>query len=611
MFIVGSVGYLFFNLRRELDNDLAAHVEDIEQVLSFGPDDQLQVGQIATGADPDRTQELYLEIRGLDGSILYRNHQLADGHLGGMPLPDEGKYSYSPRSATFPNGERIRLASRVDFVEVHPVLIRLGTSEQPLWRDFKRSTSALLAALPVALLIAGFVAFALAKRSLAPIGAVEMRAEQITAESLIERLPVENPEDELGHLVRVFNNTLARLESSFERLRRFTADASHELRTPLTAIRSVGEVGLQQDGDVRHYREIKKDLVEERSWISRQDYFEGLAFSQISPRPLAAQLAMYLGWVRAGRFGAAVVSATFVIPSFVMAVALAAAYVFFGQLAWIQETFYGIGAAVIAIIAQSAYRLARKTIGKDRFLLLFFVVVAIATVWTLAEIIWLFVLCGLMSLVVQAKPAFLSKAFVPSIVANVGWFVSGMNGTASSGLLWTLFFFFAKAGALVFGSGLAFVPFLYGGVVSRFHWLSERQFLDAIAVAMITPGPVVITAAFIGYLVGGLIGGAAAAIAVFAPPFLIVIVAAPYYRRFAGNRQVKAFVQGVTAAAVGAIAAAAVILARPALVDTTTVVIAVATFTALRWAKRVPEPVLILMAGLAGLPLRQGFGHAV
>jgi chromate transporter len=354
---------------------------------------------------------------------------------------------------------------------------------------------------------------------------------------------------------------------------------------------------------------MEKDLVEGRKWIARQDYIEGLAFSQLSPGPLAAQLAMYLGWVRAGRFGAAVVSAAFILPSFLMALALAAAYVFFGRLTWIQEVFYGIGAAVIAIIAQSAYRLARRTVGKDPLLWVLFGSVAITTVWSGAEIVWLFVLCGLISLVVKATPTFLSKPVVPSIAAGGGWLFTGIQGTASASVLWTLAVFFMKAGAFVFGSGLAIVPFLYGGVVSRFHWLSERQFLDAIAVAMITPGPVVITSAFIGYLVAGVVGGTVAAIAVFAPPFLIVILAAPYYRRFASNRQAKAFVQGVTAAAVGAIAGAAVILGSRALVDASTIFIAVMTFGALRWVKKVPEPVLILMAGVTGLALRRGFGY--
>ncbi|HYM07271.1 MAG TPA: chromate efflux transporter [Terriglobales bacterium] len=348
---------------------------------------------------------------------------------------------------------------------------------------------------------------------------------------------------------------------------------------------------------------MEKDLVEERGWVSRQDYVEGLAFSQLSPGPLAAQLAMYLGWVRAGRFGAAVVSAAFILPSFLMAVALAATYVHFGQLSWIQGMFYGIGAAVIAIIGQSAFRLSRKTLGKDLFLWLVFASVAVTTVWTGSEIVWLFVLCGVVSVLVKATPTFLSKPVAPSVAGGFGFLITGAKGTASAGLLWSLSFFFLKAGAFVFGSGLAIVPFLYGGVVSQFHWLTEQQFLDAVAVAMITPGPVVITAAFIGYLVAGFLGGTAAAVAVFAPPFLIVILAAPYYRRFASNRQVKAFVQGVTAAAVGAIAGAAVILAKRALVDLATVAIALIVLTVLITFKKVPEPALILMAAVVGLVL--------
>jgi chromate transporter len=176
-----------------------------------------------------------------------------------------------------------------------------------------------------------------------------------------------------------------------------------------------------------------------------------------------------------------------------------------------------------------------------------------------------------------------------------------VHGAASGSLLGTLTLFFLKAGAFVFGSGLAIVPFLYGGVVSQYHWLTERQFVDAIAVAMITPGPVVITAAFIGYLVAGLAGGAAAAGAVFAPPFLIVILAAPYYRRFAGNPQVKAFVQGVTAAAVGAIAGAVVILARRSLIDWVTVAMAFTALVVQLKFRRVPEPLMIVVAGFIGL----------
>jgi chromate transporter len=182
----------------------------------------------------------------------------------------------------------------------------------------------------------------------------------------------------------------------------------------------------------------------------------------------------------------------------------------------------------------------------------------------------------------------------------------GGHALASSSILGGLFLFFLKAGAFVFGSGLAIVPFLYGGVVAHFHWLTEQQFVDAVAVAMITPGPVVITAAFIGYLVAGTLGALLAAFAVFAPPYLLILVGAPYYRRFAQNHQVKAFVQGVTAAAVGAIAGAAYILARRSLIDLTTVLIAVVALTLLMLKRKIPEPAMILSAGVVGVILHGG-----
>jgi len=350
---------------------------------------------------------------------------------------------------------------------------------------------------------------------------------------------------------------------------------------------------------------MQKDLVEERKWVSSEDYGEGLAFSQLSPGPLAAQLAMYLGWVRAGTLGATLTGAVFVLPSFLMVLTLAAIYVHYGQLAWIQGVFYGIGAAVIAIIARSAYKLIRSTLKSDRLLWALFAAMAITTEWKESEIVWLFLLCGLVAMVFKARPRFRVAPGAIPIIAGVGNFVAGAQGATSTAAIGTLFLFFLKAGAFVFGSGLAIVPFLYGEVVGHFHWLTERQFVDAVAVAMITPGPVVITAGFIGYLVAGAAGAAVAAIAVFVPPYLIVIAGAPYYRRFAKNLQVKAFVQGVTAAAVGAIAGAAFILGKRSLIDVTTILIAVAAFTLLHF-KKIPEPLLILVAGVVGLLLFKG-----
>ncbi len=351
---------------------------------------------------------------------------------------------------------------------------------------------------------------------------------------------------------------------------------------------------------------MQKDLVEDRCWVARQDYVEGLAFSQLSPGPLAAQLAMYLGWVRGGRFGATLTGIVFILPSFLMVVALAVLYVHFGRLTWIQGIFYGIGAAVVAIIARSAFKLVRMTLGKDWLLWVLFGALAITTAWTESEILWLFVLCGVIAMLIKAPPRLFDGSSSMASFTGVVWLVRGAHGLASLGTLGTLSLFFLNAGAFVFGSGLAIVPFLYGGVVAKYHWLTERQFLDAVAVAMITPGPIVITAGFIGYLVAGPLGAMLASLAVFAPPYLIVVIGAPYYRRFARNPQVKAFVQGVTAAAVGAITGAAYILGRRALVDLPTALIAITTLALLLKAKKLPEPLLILGAGIAGLLLFPG-----
>jgi chromate transporter len=351
---------------------------------------------------------------------------------------------------------------------------------------------------------------------------------------------------------------------------------------------------------------MQRDLVEERHWISKQDYVEGLALAQLAPGPLAAQLAIYLGWVRAGVPGATLVSVAFILPSFLMVLALSALYLRFSGLSWMQGVFYGIGAAVIAIIARSAFKLVRLTLGKDWLLWLLFAVSALVTAWTESEIIWVFVLCGVVALVFKAPPLVGSRSAALAFVSWPAWLLTGLHGPASSGTLWKISWYFAEAGAFVFGSGLAIVPFLHGGVVEQFQWLSERQFLDAVAVAMITPGPVVITVAFIGYLTAGLLGAIAASIGVFLPCYLFVIIPAKYYRRSAGNPQIKAFVDGVTAAATGAIAGAAFVLGKRAIVDLSTILIALATLGVLIKIKKIPEPLVILAAGAIGLVLQGG-----
>jgi chromate transporter len=365
----------------------------------------------------------------------------------------------------------------------------------------------------------------------------------------------------------------------------------------------LGTVGF--GGPIALVGYMQRDLVEDRRWVSNEDYLEGLAFSQLSPGPLAAQLANYLGWVHSGALGATLAGIAFVLPSLLMVLALAAMYVHFGQLAWIQGMFYGIGAAVSAIIVRSAWRLIQKTLGKDYLLWTVFAILAITTVWTESEMLSLFVLSGLVAMLIKAPPRVHGTRSQSLALAPMGFM--GFYAPSGTKTVMTVFFFFLKAGAFVFGSGLAIVPFLYGGVVNGFHWLTERQFLDAVAIAMITPGPVVITSGFIGYLVAGPLGAFAATLAVFLPPYLLVVFVAPYYRRFAKNRQVKAFVQGVTAAAVGAIAGAAIILSRRAVMDLPTVLIAVVSLILLLRFKKIPEPLIILGAGVVGMSVKHAW----
>ena len=353
----------------------------------------------------------------------------------------------------------------------------------------------------------------------------------------------------------------------------------------------LGAIGF--GGPIALAGHMQQDLVEARGWVSKEDYVEGLALAQLAPGPLAAQLAIYLGYVRAGILGATAVGIAFVLPSFLMVLALSAAYVRFGGLPWMQGMFYGVGAAVIGIIARSAFKLTKLTLGRDKLLWVIFSVLAISTAWTSREIIWLFLLGGIVALMVKAFPR---KLHLPSTVP----LLLTTGGVVLSGTLLEIFLYFAKAGMFVFGSGLAVVPFLYGGVVQGHHWLNDHQFIDAVAVAMITPGPVVITVAFIGYLVAGVAGATAAALGIFLPVYLIVIVLAPSYKRWAKNPQLNAFVRGVTAAATGAIAGAVIVLARRSIYDLPTILICAVSFAVLlRW--RIPEPLLIVCAGAVGL----------
>lgn len=353
---------------------------------------------------------------------------------------------------------------------------------------------------------------------------------------------------------------------------------------------------------------MQRDLVERYRWVSKEDYVEGLALAQLAPGPLAAQLAIYLGWVRAGMLGATLVSIAFILPAYVMVLAISAIYLRFGGLPWMQGVFYGVGAAVIAIIGRSAVKLTTLTLGTDWLLWALFGASGLVTAWTESEIGWVFILSGVVALAMRAPLVLGTRPTAVALAPWPLWLISGLHGAASGDTLWRICWYFTEAGAFVFGSGLAIVPFLYGGVVEHFHWLNERQFLDAVAVAMITPGPIVITVGFIGYLVAGPLGATCAAAAVFLPCYLFVIIPAKYFRRSVNNPHVRAFVGGVTAAATGAIAGSAFVLGRRALSDLPAVLLCLATLVLLAKAQRIPEPLVIGVAGLFGLLWSGGLG---
>jgi chromate transporter len=290
-----------------------------------------------------------------------------------------------------------------------------------------------------------------------------------------------------------------------------------------------------------------------------------------------------------------------------MVLALGWAYVNFGGIGWMQAVFYGVGAAVIGIIAISAHKLTVKSIGKDRLLWGIYLTLAAVTIVTQSEVAVLFIGAGILAWLVRCKPRLRGGRLLAAGPLS-------MTGTVLAaqqdwGTLGQIAIFFAKAGTFVFGSGLAIIPFLYGGTVTEYHWLNERQFVDAVAVAMITPGPVVITVGFIGYLVAGFDGACVAALATFLPCYLFTIVPAPYFKKYGKLPAIIAFVDGVTAAAVGAIVGAVVVLAQRSITDIPTAMLAVVTAAVLWRFKKIPEPVIVACAALLGLVLYPIFHH--
>ena len=357
---------------------------------------------------------------------------------------------------------------------------------------------------------------------------------------------------------------------------------------------------------------MHRDLVEERGWISEDEYREGLALAQLAPGPLAAQLGIYLGYIHYGVWGATLTGLAFVLPSFVMVVLLGMAYKLYGGLPWMQAVFYGVGASVIGIITLSCYKLTIKSISKleisaikNRWLLwIFFVVTATVTALTEREEVWLFILIGFIYMAVKSPPKWLVKketTLSTVLLAGIGFWQYEPSQLVQ--IAW----FFTKAGAFVFGSGLAIIPFLQTGVVDQMEWLTEQQFLDSVAVAMITPGPVVITVGFIGFLVSGFAGAVVAAAGVFLPCYIFTVLPAPYFKKIAKNTSIKAFVDGITSAVVGALVGSVFVIATRSIVDLPSAVIAILTVLALIYIKKLQEPYIILCAAILGFLLKNYF----
>ena len=362
--------------------------------------------------------------------------------------------------------------------------------------------------------------------------------------------------------------------------------------------------GLGFGGPIALVGYMQRDLVEERRWFTEGEFQQGLAVGQMMPGPLAAQTAMWLGYLQAGARGAIAVAVPFVLPPFLFVTAVAVLYAQYQGLPAVHSIFRGVGPTVLAIIAIAAVKLARSTNKRDPVAWLIAVVLCAATAISGAEIVWLFIAAGLFGAVyygggLPTRRAGSAASFSPAAIVAA---VKGLALTASGASVGALGWFFFKAGAFTFGSGLAIVPFLHAGLVDDHHWLSERQFIDAVAMGLISPGPVVIMATFAGYLVFGLTGAVIATLCVFLPALLLVIIPGPLIRRHEGHPRLKGFIRGATAAAAGAIAGAAIVIGGDVIVDSWSVVIAVVALALLLQPKvTVKEPALVAAAAVVGL----------
>ncbi len=347
---------------------------------------------------------------------------------------------------------------------------------------------------------------------------------------------------------------------------------------------------------------MQRDLVEERRWFTEQEFQQAVAVGQTMPGPLAAQAAMWFGYLQAGSRGALAVALPFVIPPFLIVTAVAILYAEYQGLSWVHDVFLGVGPAVLAIIAIAAGKLARSTNKRDPVLWVIATILCAITAIAGAEIVWLFLLAGAFGAIHYGGGLPRLRGAASFSPAGIVAAVQGFALTGSGASLGSMALFFIKAGAFTFGSGLAIVPFLHEGLVEDHGWLTEQQFVDAVAMGLITPGPVVIMATFAGYLVFGLTGAVVATLAVFLPVYLFVVVPGGFIRRHERHPRLQGFIRGATAAASGAIGGAAIVITGDVIDSAWSVLIAVVALAALLQRKvKITEPALVGAAAIVGL----------
>jgi chromate transporter len=353
-------------------------------------------------------------------------------------------------------------------------------------------------------------------------------------------------------------------------------------------------------GPVALVGQMERELVDDRRWISKEQMREAIAVCQSLPGPLAIQVGIYIGYLRQGFWGAWAGGWAFILPNFVIVAALGALYVYLGDLKAVTAVFYGVSPAVIALILHSCYRLAK--LGMEDWLQ--WTIAAICLVVTVAlraEVALLFLGAGTIGVLYYGDLLHRKPTSALGLAAPLaGSTVPALAPQASASILGKLLLFFLKAGALTFGSGLVIVPFLEQGLVQQYGWLDERQFLVAVAIGMISPGPVVITATFVGYLVAGFLGSLVSTIGIFLPSFILVLVAAPILARHRGNPNIQGFVKGAYGAAIGTILGACILLGRIAIGDWLTALIGLVSLGVLfRW--KVSNPLLMAATAVVGL----------